>query len=467
MMRILIIGGGSVGGKLATDLRDPFVLVESDPSRVWELREMLGFDDDSRNVVHGDGTSRETLEPLSNDIEAAVVLMNRDSENLEAVSTLKELGIKKIIARVNRSENMARFMEFGAEVFLHPTGYEEGLIRTMLYPDTKHAIQIFVREGSPAIGRSIRELELPEGTVIGSILREDRLIPPEPSLVIQNGDLIALDTVGSGARKAWRIFSRTGRIGPSGHILIPLSRERDLTAVKEGEMLAKSLGSEMIFIVRPGSEELLKTVGGFISKRIPFKVIHSNNSTREMMEGSRRISWERKERHEMELMSILEEHMREGAPHVDLVILPPPSKPPIYFPFLPQSIDRLIEGSPIPVLVSRNPKTYRRILMYIHSRSTQEINIAIEIARTTGARITALYKRPNRKRAQYLQRFAQVYRVEVDIVRFAGNPTVELIKEVKRNLHDLILLKSNLKELQTSQMRRLVHLGERSVIVVP
>jgi len=152
---------------------------------------------------------------------------------------------------------------------------------------------------------------------------------------------------------------------------------------------------------------------------------------------------------------------------VDLVILPPPSKPPIYFPFLPQSIDRLIEGSPIPVLVSRNPKTYRRILMYIHSRSTQEINIAIEIARTTGARITALYKRPNRKRAQYLQRFAQVYRVEVDIVRFAGNPTVELIKEVKRNLHDLILLKSNLKELQTSQMRRLVHLGERSVIVVP
>ncbi len=40
-MRILILGGGSVGGKLALDMKDPFVLIEADPSRVWELKEFL------------------------------------------------------------------------------------------------------------------------------------------------------------------------------------------------------------------------------------------------------------------------------------------------------------------------------------------------------------------------------------------------------------------------------------------
>jgi hypothetical protein len=127
----------------------------------------------------------------------------------------------------------------------------------------------------------------------------------------------------------------------------------------------------------------------------------------------------------------------------------------------------MIERAPMPVLVSRNQKPYREIIMYIHGNSAFEINLAIRMARATGASITALVKPRNKKRAQYLQRFAQVYKVNVEIVKIKGNPTVEMIREIKENHYDLVIFKNKLRELQMSQMRRIIHLWTGSVLIVP
>lgn len=467
-MRILIIGGGSVGGKLAKDLKDPFVLIESDPSRVWELKEMLKDSRVDHKIVHGDGSSLSTIKKSGPEFDAAVVLMNKDFENLEAVSALKDVGVGRVIARVNRSTNMSRFVELGAEVFVHPIGYEEGLIRTMLYPDTSHAIQIFVREGSPAIGKTIEELNLPRGTVIGSILRGDRMIAPEPSMEIHYGDLIAVDAVGKRAKKVWKIFSREGKSDTAGHLIFPLSKDRDLVSLKEVELLAKRLGSEIIFIVPPGKENLLLSAQGFISKRIHFEVISTMSEHECLLEDDeRQVRWRRMDRKSLQINSIVSEHMDEASAHIDVLVVPPPKNPIVYIPFISTNLDRIIERSPMPILIARNPKTYRNIALYIHRHSAPEINIAIQLARATGASITALTQSRNRKRAQYLQRFAQVYKVDVEIEKFVGNPTVEFIRKIKENHYDLIIIKSKLKELQVSQMRRLVHLWNGSVLIVP
>ena len=275
LMKVLILGGGSVGGKLALDLEVPFALIEADPSRIWELQDMLKGKDVEHRLIHGDGNSVDTIEKAGEGFDVTVVLMNKDFENLEAVSILKGLGIPRIIARVNKSYNMYRFIGMGAEVFQHPIGYEEGLIRTMIFPDASHAIQIFVREGSPADGCTIKQLGLPQGAVIGSILRDDELIPPTPSTEIMVGDLIAIDTVGKKARDVWKIFSKTGKVESSGHILMALTKDRDLRSVKEVEILSKRLGSEIVFISTPGKEGLVTAAQGFISKRVPFKVVES------------------------------------------------------------------------------------------------------------------------------------------------------------------------------------------------
>jgi Trk K+ transport system NAD-binding subunit len=466
-MKILILGGGSVGGKLARDLEEPFALIEADPTRVWELKELLSDKKVDFRIVHGDGNSVETIERAGKDFDVAVVLMNRDFENLEAVSILKGLEIPRIIARVNKSHNMYRFIGLGAEVFQHPIGYEEGLIRTMLFPDVKHAIQIFVREGSPAIGCTIGSLGLPDGAVIGSILREDEMIPPTPATEIKTGDLIAIDTVGKKAKQVWKLFSRTGKVESHGHILYPLYKERDLAAIKEVEQLAKRLGSEIYFISTPGNEGLALSAQGFISKRVPFQVIALD-------------SWEDIREHDPSaiylpglgkkgkaLHHLMKGHMEEGSLHLDIYVIPGPRDTFLYMPFLARNLDRTISAAPMPVLVSRTSKRYRKILLYLHSHCIEEISIAIQICRATGASITALYKPRYNKRVQYLKRFAQVYRVDVVDKKIVGNSTVELIKEVRGNHYDLIIIKKDLKDIQVSQLRRLVHLWTGSVLLVP
>jgi len=469
-MNVLILGGGSVGGKLAMELEEPFTLIEADPSRVWELRELLKDKETYHRVVHGDGNSIDVIEKAGgNRFDVAVVLMNRDFENLEAVSILRDIGINRIIARVNRSHNMYKFIGLGAEVFRHPIGYEEGLIRTMLFPDVKHAIQIFVREGSPAVGRTIKELALPQGAVIGSILREDELIPPTPKTCIQSGDLIAIDAVGKKAKSVWKVFSKSGKVESTGHILYPLMRERDLVAVKEVELLAKKLGSEINFISHAGKEDLVVSARGYISKRVPFSEIPAGSVTEDELSQSfdEALYVPGLDRTGRMLRTLMLSHLDSASPHLDIFVVPGPRGGIFYMPFISTKLDKLINVSPMPVLVSRSTKKYRSILLYLHANCVEEISIAIQLCRVMGSGVTALYKPRNNKRALYLKRFAQVYSIEVDLKKVVGNPTVELIKEVKESKPDLIVIKANIRDIQTSQLRRLIHLWEGSLLLVP
>ena len=469
-MRILILGGGSVGGKLAKDIDVPFTLVDADPSRIYQLNQELTGRDEDFDLVVGDGSEIETLKRLDvGKFDVAVILMNKDFENLESTRNLRKLGVGRIIARVNRASNMKSFTELGAEVFVHPVGYEEGLIRTMLFPDSKHAIQIFVRDGSPAVGKTIRGLHLPSGSVIGTILRGEELVPPEPKTKIQKGDLIAIDTVGKKARRVWRIFSRSHKEESAGHILFPVTKSSSISTIKECEMLAKKMGSEIIFIVQPGKEDLLDSIKGYISKRVPLQVITSGDEGQCLVDSpSRRtINITSVPKDKMKVKSIMDDHVREGSPHLDMLIVPGPKGNILYTPFLNTDLDYLIEKASMPILVSRCGRPYRRILLYISGSSGQEVSTAIQIARGVGCKLWAAYKPRNRKRAQYLKRFAQVYDLDMELIRIRGNPTVEFIKEVKINHYDLIILNGSMRDFQMSQLRRLTHLWEGSVMVVP
>ncbi|MFW3146059.1 MAG: potassium channel family protein [Thermoplasmatota archaeon] len=469
-MRILILGGGSVGSKLAKSLSEPFVLVEADPSRVWELRSLLSSRNGNSIIIHGDGSSRDVIEEAGKDgeFDAAVVLMNRDFENLEAVSICRDLEIPRIIARVNRDHNMYKFIGLGAEVFKHPIGYEEGLIKTMLFPDLNHAIQIFVREGSPASGKTIMELGLPQGAVVGSILREETMIPPTPKTRIRKGDLIALDTVGKKAKQVWKIFSKKGEVESSGHIIFPLVSDESLIALKEVELLSKRLESEINFVSYPGKEDLVTAASGLISKRIHYEVVPAmkQDDTHVRKPMKRTLGIQDLDKENSELQRILMHHMEEGSPHLDILALPGPRESFLYVPFLSTNLDRMISASPMPVLIARSNRYYRSILIYLHVNCTLEIATAIQLSRVMGSKIVALTRPRYKKKTRYLKRYAQVYDVNVEVKKVIGNPTVELVKEIRNNHYDLVILNKELKELQISQMRRLVHLWSGSVLLV-
>jgi len=204
---------------------------------------------------------------------------------------------------------------------------------------------------------------------------------------------------------------------------------------------------------------------GFISKRTPFSVVPLTGDGFEYKPQA--IAYSRLGKKGSAMQLLMESHMDEGSPHLDIFVVRGPRDTPLYMPFLTRNLDKMITSAPMPVLVARTPKRYRRILVYLHSNCVQEISIAIQICRATGASITALYKPRNSKRAQYLKRFAQVYHVEVEDQKVVGNSTVELIKEVRENHYDLIIIKKEISDIQTSQLRRLVHLWTGSVLLVP
>ncbi|MGA1822512.1 MAG: hypothetical protein ACMUIG_08290 [Thermoplasmatota archaeon] len=169
----------------------------------------------------------------------------------------------------------------------------------------------------------------------------------------------------------------------------------------------------------------------------------------------------------IELRDLMKEYVMDGSPHTDMIILRGPKRGFFYFPFLNTKLDYLIEQASMPVLLSRTGRPYRNILVYISGSQSQDVSIAIQFARSMGSKITAVYLHRNRRRAQYLKRFAQVYKVDLDLKEIHGNPTVELITEVKYKGYDLVILKRRIKELQNTQVKRIIHLWTGSVMMIP
>jgi trk system potassium uptake protein TrkA len=53
-------------------------------------------------------------------------------------------------------------------------------------------VEVKVKPDSKAVGKVIRELDIPKDVTIGMIARGDNLIPPRGDTVIQAGDLVTI-----------------------------------------------------------------------------------------------------------------------------------------------------------------------------------------------------------------------------------------------------------------------------------
>jgi trk system potassium uptake protein len=68
-------------------------------------------------------------------------------------------------------------------------------------------IEAEVLETSALAGRSLREAGLPEGVVIGALVRDDGFVVPRGGTVIRSGDLVVLFAKPGAVKKVERLFS--------------------------------------------------------------------------------------------------------------------------------------------------------------------------------------------------------------------------------------------------------------------
>ncbi len=200
-MNVLVIGGGKTGSHLATQLLEQgyqIKVIEDRPTVVERLRNELP----PGSVFEGDGTSPFCLEQAGiQQVEVVAAVTGDDDENL-VIATLArfEFRVPRIIARVNNPKNAWLFTrEMGVDVALNQADLMAKLIaEEMSLGDMMTLLKLrrgeysIVEEkahpDSPAIGKEIHELALPEQCVLAAIIRQGRLILPRGNTRIEAAD---------------------------------------------------------------------------------------------------------------------------------------------------------------------------------------------------------------------------------------------------------------------------------------
>ncbi len=201
-MRIIVLGGGMVGLHLLSSLKDDHkvVVVEKRQDRVEELREK--FPDAS--ILHGDACEPSVLDAAGTAGADVVAAVTGDDEDNLVISYLAkfEYGVPMVFARVNNPKNEWLFTEAwgvdeaicGASIIVQLVQEELtlGEMVTLLKLRRENLLveEIVLKEGNAAVGKNLRDIELPAKTLVATVLRERRILIPRGDLTLLAGDKI-------------------------------------------------------------------------------------------------------------------------------------------------------------------------------------------------------------------------------------------------------------------------------------
>jgi len=221
-MYVLIVGAGKVGWNLARELiqkGSEVTVVESDPHRYAVVEEEL-----EHSVQYGDGSELWVLERAGIERADLVIAVTGDDEDNILISQVarEKYGVDRIVARCNNPRNLQHFQLLGVKPAVSATDLilrliehevpKYGLVHLLDLPEERlEIIELEVASGSAAAGVQVKDLGLPDGSLVISILRDGAGFVPAGDSVIQAGDevLLVLD-VGLEPRVTERFTDHAG-----------------------------------------------------------------------------------------------------------------------------------------------------------------------------------------------------------------------------------------------------------------
>ncbi len=200
-MYVVVIGGGNVGYYLTKELLTAgheVVMIEKDPSRARSIADELGS-----IVIPNDGCEgRYQAEAGMARADVVAAVTGDDEDNLVACQVAKmRFNVPRAIARVNNPKNEALFRRLAIDDTVSPTRAILAVIEHEIpIHDLLHlaeleggdvqVVEAQLDASSPAIGRMLRDLELPEGSTIAVIVRDDRAIAARSDTALRVGDSV-------------------------------------------------------------------------------------------------------------------------------------------------------------------------------------------------------------------------------------------------------------------------------------
>ncbi|MGL5348796.1 MAG: potassium channel family protein [Peptostreptococcaceae bacterium] len=204
-MKVVVIGGGKVGFYLAKTLKQrkhDVTVIEKDIDLCNKIAQQMDVD-----VINGDGTDIEVLKDADIDItDVVAAVTGKDEENLVICQVVKNnFNIQHTIARVNNPKNQTLFKTLGVDNTVCSTQVITNLIDWECESDQIRIIQAFERGQMLLVeiqidkkiswcNKYVRDLKIPENTVLTSIFRGDKVIYPNGDTFIEANDKVVIVT---------------------------------------------------------------------------------------------------------------------------------------------------------------------------------------------------------------------------------------------------------------------------------
>jgi trk system potassium uptake protein TrkA len=198
---VLVVGGGKVGYYLTKELIEnghEVVLMEKDRNRAAQIADEIG----SVVVPHDGCEGKYLAEAGANRADIVAAVTGDDEDNLVICQMAKHhFDVGRTIARVNNPKNESLFKHLGVDELISPTRMVLGSIEqdipvhellhlAALGEGELELIEAHLQPGSPAVGRSPKDLDIPEGCSLFAYIRDGVAQPLRPETVLREGDKV-------------------------------------------------------------------------------------------------------------------------------------------------------------------------------------------------------------------------------------------------------------------------------------
>jgi trk system potassium uptake protein TrkA len=203
--RIIIAGGGNIGSRLAEAIEGRYQtkIIERGIERCSYLSERLN----KAIILCGEASDKELLlEESIEDTDVFLALTNDDEANIMSSMLAKRLGARKVMTLINNPAYVDLVQGGEIDIAISPQQATIGSLLThvrrgdivnvhSLRRGAAEALEAIAHgdsQSSKVVGKAIEDIELPTGTTIGAIVRNDEVLIAHDDVVVQSGDHVIL-----------------------------------------------------------------------------------------------------------------------------------------------------------------------------------------------------------------------------------------------------------------------------------
>ncbi len=203
--RVVIIGGGNVGLAVARALesrtdRIRAKMIEKNRGNAERAADSL----ERTIVLNGDGMNMDILAEANIDrADAVLAVTDDDKTNILAAVRAKQAGCPMAIALINDPTLVPLMGALDIDAYINPRAttvssilrhIRHGRVRAIYSIGDAEAevIEAQVLSTSPIAGRPVRDIEFPEGVLMGALMKGDKVVKPTGDTRVEEGDVIAL-----------------------------------------------------------------------------------------------------------------------------------------------------------------------------------------------------------------------------------------------------------------------------------